>query len=207
MDGSTFFLLCGVPKSQRCGKRDVAMALVNVIRYENNPREVVGKYKENDIRIGSQLIVYPAQTAIFVKGGAILDEFTSGTYTISNENIPLLNKLINFPFGSESPFAAEVWFVNQTAILDCKWGTATPLQIEDPKYKVIVPIKAYGQYGFKVTSPRLFIESFIGNMPSFETEKLGDYFKGIIQSKLSTIVTEAMLATQASVVNISSKTT
>lgn len=183
------------------------MAIVNVVRYENNLREIVGKYAENDIRLGSQLIVYPAQTAFFVRGGRILDEFTSGTYTINSENIPLLNKIINLPFGSDSPFGSEVWFVNQTAILDCKWGTAAPLQIEDTKYGVIVPVRAYGQYGFKITSPRLFLETFVGNMPSFETEKLCDYFRGIIQSQLSAIVNNAMLATDASVVNIGSRTT
>ena len=182
------------------------MAIVNVVRYENNRRQIVGKYAENDIRLGSQLIVYPSQTAFFVRGGVILDEFTSGTYTINSDNIPLLNKIINLPFGSESPFGAEVWFVNQTSMLDCKWGTATPLQVEDPKYGVIVPVKAFGQYGFRVSSPRRFIEAFVGNMPSFETEILGDYFRGIIQSRLSTIVNNALLEANASVVNIASKT-
>ena len=100
------------------------MALVNVVRYENHPDEVVGKYTEDDIRLDSQLIVYPAQTAFFARGGKILDEFTSGTYTINSENIPLLNKIINLPFGKESPFGAEVWFVNQTTMLDCTWGSA-----------------------------------------------------------------------------------
>lgn len=183
------------------------MAIVNVVRYENRPDEVVGKYVEDDIRLGSQLIVYPAQTAFFVRGGKILDEFTSGTYTINSENIPLLNKIINLPFGKETPFAAEVWFVNQTTILDCKWGTAAPLQIEDPKYGVIVPVRAYGQYGFRITNPRLFLESFVGNMPSFDTETLSNYFRGVIQSRLSSIVSDAMLAVDASVVNIGSKAT
>lgn len=40
-------------------------------------------------------MVYPSQTAFFVKGGQILDEFTAGTYTLKSENIPLLGKLIN----------------------------------------------------------------------------------------------------------------
>ena len=183
------------------------MALVNVVRYENHPDEVVGKYAEDDIRLGSQLIVYPAQTAFFVRGGKILDEFTSGTYTICSENIPLLNKIVNLPFGKESPFGAEVWFVNQTTMLDCTWGTAAPIQIEDPKYGVIVPVRAYGQYGFRVSNPRLFLEGFVGNMPSFDTETLGNYFRGVIQSRLSSIISDAMLAVDATVVNIGSKTT
>lgn len=182
------------------------MAIVNVIKYENSKDEIVGKYTENDIRLGSQLIVYPSQTAFFVRGGKILDTFTSGTYTIDSHNIPLLNKLINLPFGDDSPFGAEVWFVNQSSILDCKWGTAVPLQIEDSKYGVVVPIKAFGQYGFRISDPRLFLESFVGNMTSFATELMCDYFRGIIQSKLSTVITQAMLSAEASVVNIGSKT-
>lgn len=182
------------------------MAILNVVRYENNKDEIVGKYTENDIRLGSQLIVYPSQTAFFVRGGHILDEFKSGTHTIESGNIPLLNKLINIPFGGDSPFGAEVWFVNQTAILDCKWGTAAPLQIEDPKYGVIVPVRAFGQYGFRISNPRLFLESFVGNMSSFSTEAVCNYFRGVIQSKLSAVVTQAMLSTDASVVNIGSKT-
>ncbi len=183
------------------------MALVNVVRYENHSDEVVGKYTEDDIRLGSQLIVYPAQTAFFVRGGKILDEFMSGTYTLNSENIPLLNKIINLPFGKESPFGAEVWFVNQTTMLDCTWGTAAPIQIEDPKYGVIVPVRAYGQYGFRVSNPRLFLESFVGNMPSFDTVTLGNYFRGVIQSRLSSIISDAMLTVEATVVNIGSKTT
>ena len=183
------------------------MAIVNVVRYENNRSEIVGKYAENDIRLGSQLIVYPSQTAFFVRGGVIFDEFTTGTYTLNSENLPLLNKIVNLPFGSDSPFGAEVWFVNQTSILDCKWGTAAPLQVEDPKYGVIVPVKAFGQYGFRIGSPRRFLEAFVGNMPSFETETLGNYFRGIIQSRLSAIVNDALREADASVVNIGSKTT
>jgi len=39
-----------------------------------------------------ETIVYPTQTAFFVKGGVILDEFICGTYTLKTENIPLENK-------------------------------------------------------------------------------------------------------------------
>lgn len=178
------------------------MALVNVIKWEANTNELVHKFPIEDLKVGSQLVVYPSQTAFFVKGGQILDEFICGTYTIKSENIPLLNKLINKPFGNESPFQAEVWFINQIALLDCKWGTATPIQIEDPKYGVIVPIRSYGQYGFKIGNPRVYLERLIGNMPTFSTEKIMAYFKGIILSKLTSIISQKLYADNLSIVNI-----
>ena len=95
----------------------------------------------DNLRLGTQLVVYSAQTAFFVKGGKVLDEFQAGTHTLKSENIPLINKLINLPFGSNSPFKAEVWFINQISKLDIKWGTPTPIQLEDPRYNVIVPVR------------------------------------------------------------------
>ena len=180
------------------------MALIDVVKCTTNTRELVSKFPSEDLRIGTQLVVYPGQTVFFIKGGQIYDVFESGTYTLSTSNIPLLNKLINLPFGGNSPFQAEVWFVNQIAILDSKWGTATPLQIEDPKYEVIVPVRAYGQYGFKITDPKLFLQSLIGNMTTFSVDRLNRYFKGKIMSQLTNIVSDKLTRDNISVLNINS---
>jgi len=173
------------------------MALIDVVKCEVNDKELVYKFPSDDLRIGTQLVVYSGQTAFFVKGGKVTDEFTSGTYTIKTENIPILNKLINIPFGSNSPFKAEVWFINQLAILDSKWGTPIPIQLEDPKYGIIVPVRAFGQYGLKVANPRLFLETLVGNMTSFSTEKVSEYFKGKMMSHFNTLLSNKI--TQGSV--------
>lgn len=180
------------------------MALIDVVRCEMPPGILIAKFPSSDLRLGSQLVVHPGQTAIFVKGGAICDEFESGTYTLKTDNIPLLNKLINIPFGGTSPFQAEVWFVSKLSVLDSKWGTATPLQIEDPKYEVIVPVRAYGQYGFKVETPRKLLETLSGNRKSFSSESLGIYFRGKILSQLTSIISNKLIEDQISILNINS---
>lgn len=180
------------------------MALIDVVKCEVNDRELVYKFPSEDLRIGTQLVVYSGQTAFFVKGGKVMDEFTSGTYTIKTENIPLLNKLINLPFGKESPFKAEVWFINNLAILDSKWGTPTPLQLEDPKYGIIVPVRAFGQYGLKVKEPRVFLETLVGNMTSFTTEKVSSYFKGKMMAKFNTLLSTKISNDQISILQINS---
>lgn len=180
------------------------MSVVDIIKWESNPNEVVHKFQSDNLRLGSQLVVYPSQTAFFVKGGKICDEFNSGTYTIKSENIPLLGKVISIPFNGETPFKADVWFVNQVELLDCKWGTQSPLHIEDPKYEVIVPVRAYGQYGIKISKPRVFLERLVGNMPSFATNKVTDYFRGVILSKLTAIIYNKLKEDNVSVLNINS---
>lgn len=181
------------------------MNLVDVISWESNSRELVHEFDNDGLRLGSQLIVYPGQTAFFVKGGKICDEFTSGTYTIKSDNIPLLGKVTNIPFNGETPFKAEVWFVNHISLLNNKWGTMSPIQVEDPQYEVIVPVRAYGQYGMHVENARLFLEKLVGNMSSFETSRVVDYFKGVLLSKLTNIVYDALKKGSESVLTISSQ--
>lgn len=181
------------------------MALVNVIKYEMQDGVFCYKYPVDDIRVGSQLIVYPSQVAFFVKGGQVLDEFTSGTYTISSENIPLLNKVVNIPFGNESPFKAEVWFINRISKLDMPWGTPQPIQIEDPKYHIIVPVRSNGQYGLRISNPRLFLETLIGNMVGFDSEKIDRYFKGRIISLLNQLLAKSIIEKEISVLDINTK--
>lgn len=180
------------------------MAIVDVVRCEMQPGILVEKFPSNDLRLGTQLVVHPGQTAIFVKGGAICDEFESGTYTISTNNIPILCRLINLPFGGASPFQAEVWFINKLSVLDSTWGTATPLQIEDPKYEIIVPVRAYGQFGFRVSEPRKIIETLVGNRSAFSAGNLNIYFRGKILSQLTNIISDKLISDQISILNINS---
>mgnify|MGYP003295846001 FL=1 len=181
------------------------MALIDVVKCEVNDREFVYKFPSDDLRIGTQLVVYTAQTAFFVKGGKICDEFQAGTYTIKSENIPILNKLVNIPFGNNSPFKAEVWFINQITKLDLKWGTPQPIQLEDPKYGIIVPVRAFGQYGIKISNPRQFLETLIGNMTSFTSEKISEYFKGKLIAQLSSLVATKISKDAISILDINTQ--
>ena len=178
------------------------MAIIDVVKWEDNQKEFCHKFPSEDLRVGSQLVVNTAQTAIFVKGGQILDEFTAGTYTLKTENLPLLNKLISLPFGGNSPFQSEVWFINQITRLDMKWGTQQPIQIEDPKYNIIIPVRAFGQYGIKVINPRKFLETLIGNMSIFTSESIDSYFKGKLITKLSSIIAKKIIKDKISVLDI-----
>ena len=180
------------------------MALIDVVKCVVNSNELVYKFPSEDLRLGTQLVVYTGQVAFFVKGGKILDVFESGTYTLRSENLPLLNKLINLPFGGSSPFKAEVWFINLLAVMDSKWGTMTPIQLEDPKYGVIVPVRAFGQYELKVHDPRVFLETLVGNMTSFSTEKVASYFKGKMLSRFSNLLSDKMTRDSISILGVNS---
>jgi len=136
------------------------MAAVDVIKFDgfsDGKAWVAYKYPGDQFMLGSQLIVNPSQEAIFIKGGEICDVFGAGTHTLQTGNLPILNKFVKMPFGGKTPFTAEVFFINKSSRLDMTWGTATPFQLEDPKYGIIVSIRAHGKYGIRITNSSLFV--------------------------------------------------
>ena len=179
------------------------MALIDVIKYNGNNTDFLWKFPSEDLRLGSQLIVGNGQSAFFVKNGQVLDEFSEGRYTLKTGNIPFLNKLINIPFGGNSPFSAEIWYVNKISKLDNKWGTQKPINLEDPIYGVVVPVRAFGQYGFKIASPDKFLKTIIGTIQQFNANDITNYFTGRVLSLISTLISRKIVLEKVSLLQIS----
>src|SRR5260221_9490323 len=67
---------------------------------------------QNEIKMGARLTVRESQVAVFVNEGKIADVYQPGLFTLSTQNMPILTTLNGWKFGFNSPFKAEVYFVN-----------------------------------------------------------------------------------------------
>lgn len=186
------------------------MALIDVVSFNGlaNRDWLIYKHYAEDLTTATQLIVKEGQAAVFIKGGQICDIFHPGTYTLTTANIPILNKLINLPFGGKTPFSAEVYYVNTATKLDLHWGTSDPIPLIDPKYHVRLRIRAFGQAGLKITNIEYFIKEVIGAMNPAEVvsfTKVTDYFKGILVSNLKSLIADAIINDGISALEISAK--
>ncbi len=180
------------------------MAIIEVVKYDGAPSVFIYKYPNTELGTWTQLIVNESQEAILFKGGQALDVFGPGRHTLDTDNIPILNNIINIPFGGKSPFTAEVWYINKVSILDIKWGTPTPIQIQDPKYNVFIPLRAYGQFGFKIIDAKLFLKKVVGTLSSFSSDDLAKYFRGIYLTEVKDHISEYLIQKKISVLEINS---
>jgi membrane protease subunit (stomatin/prohibitin family) len=178
------------------------MAIIDVIKCDHDVSTLVWKFPSENLRLGSQLIVRPGQSAFFVRGGKILDEFHECTVTLKSDNIPLLHKIITIPFGGNTPFQAEVWFINTLISLDNKWGTPNAMLLEDPDYNIVVPVRAFGQYGIRVNNALVFFEKLIGTLKSFTNQDITNYFNGIMITRVSDSIAEKLVLDKISVLKI-----
>lgn len=183
------------------------MATIDVISWQCNKSELCYRYNSDNIKDGATLVVHESQAAFFVEGGAIKYVFEdAGSHILSTENMPFLNSLRNVPYGGATPTKAEVWFVNRVSIPGLRWGTPTPILLEDPTYKIIVPVTAYGKYGLRITDARLFLESLIGNMSNMPTNSISDdVVKPYIIQGVSEILSKQISSGASSILNISNE--
>ena len=185
------------------------MSIIDRIKYDGNLQGnqwLIYKCPSDQYALGSQLIVGEGQEAVFFRGGQALDIFRPGTHTLSTGNLPLLNRLVNFPFGGKTPFTAEIYYVNKTANLDMKWGTSVPIPMEDPKYGLLLNVGARGQYGISIEDSRLFVTRIVGViLGGMEITPLLilRYFNGMINAKVKSILSEHMISQRISFLEIS----
>ncbi len=178
------------------------MAIIEVVKFEGDPSLLAWKYPNVELGTWTQLIVNEAYEAVLFKGGKACDVFMAGRHTLETANIPILNNLVNMPFGGKSPFAAEVWYVNKKYALDVKWGTATPIQIQDPKYNLFLPLRSFGQFGIQVTDSKKFLIKLTGTLNEFSQDTMKKHFKGLYLTNVKDAISSYLIKNNVSALEI-----
>lgn len=147
---------------------------------------------QNEIKMGAKLTVRESQVAVFINEGQIADVFQPGMYTLSTQNMPILSTLKGWKYGFNSPFKAEVYFVNTKKFLDNKWGTPNPVMVRDPEFGP-VRLRAFGVYEYRVEDAAKFIKDIVGTDGDFTVEKINNQLRNIIITRFSDAVAESKI--------------
>lgn len=179
------------------------MAVIDLVKWDGSPQLLAWKFPSQELSTWTQMIVNESQEAYVVRGGVYDGPFGAGRHTLTTANLPLLGGLIGLPFGGQSPFTAEVWYVNKLTNLDVRWGTADPIQLQDPKYNIMVPVRAFGQYGIRISDSKKFLLKLVGTVSSFDSDALAEYFKGIFITRIKSEIANQIIKQGQSILEIS----
>ncbi|SFL50306.1 protein of unknown function [Lachnospiraceae bacterium KH1T2] len=118
--------------------------------------------RENSIRWGSSLRVREGEVAVFVynQGNNEMQDFIVGPFdqAIKTKNFPVLADIIGLAYNGNSPFQAEVYFINLAKIIQVGFGVPY-FDIYDPRYADFgVPVAVRGTISFKIADYREFIK-------------------------------------------------
>lgn len=169
--------------------------LIDIIEWtDDSTNTIVWRFPryQNEIKMGARLTVRESQVAVFVNEGKIADVYNPGLYTLSTQNMPILTTLQGWKYGFNSPFKAEIYFVNTKQFIDQKWGTKNPIMLRDAEFGPL-RLRAFGNYAIRVIDPGKFIKEIAGTQAHFTTEEVTEQLRNLIITRFTDALAESKI--------------
>ena len=177
--------------------------LLEIIQWEDDSRDTLSwRFPDQDkeIKRGAQLIVRESQVSQFVYLGQFGDTFGPGKHSLVTDNIPVLSTLKGWKYGFESPFKADVYFVNTRLFTGNKWGTQNPIMMRDPDFG-IVRMRAYGTYDFRIADVKTFLKEVAGTDNHFRLDEFAD----TMRSRFVSVFSDALASSKVPALDVATR--
>ena len=187
----------------------------DLIACENMPNDLLMIKKTTETGVitnGSVIRVMPSQCAVICQNGKILDIIAEeGDYLLDESASPSIfagqfkdtfkDIWERFQFGGASEDQQEVYFFNMKEIIDNKFGTVTPIIYKDWSYMlpnkltgemlpIIIKVKCYGNYTFKIENPMMFMEKISGTANYYQREQITEQIKSEVLETVQNVLNE-----------------
>ncbi len=169
--------------------------LIDIIEWLDDSSDTIAwRYDRygNEIKNGAQLTVRESQVAVFINEGKLADVFPPGRYELTTQNLPILSTLKGWVHGFNSPFKAEVYFLNTKKFTNQKWGTPNVFYLRDADFGR-VSLRAFGTYTMKIGDPVKFITEVAGTSGDFSTSDINSELRSLIVTQFIDAVGESKI--------------
>lgn len=157
------------------------------------PGDGAATRKENAIRWGSSLRVKDGEVAVFVykqESGAVQD-FIEGPFddTLRTANFPVLSNILGMAYAGDSPFQAEVYFINLAGNIKIDFRVPY-FDVFDPRaLDFPVRMAAGGSLRMNITDYRAFIR--LHRLVNFEISAFADLVRDAVVRRVKQVVANA----------------
>ena len=163
--------------------------------------------RETAIRTGSTLRVKSGEVAVFVykKADGEIEDYIVGPHdeTISTKNFPVLATLIGLWYEGDTPFQAEVFFINVGGATQIKFGIPY-FDVIDPRFPdFMVPVSVRGTLTFQIEDYKAFVKCH--QLRTFSLDNLKKKISDLVTRYVKTVVTNAPAEANIPVVAIETR--
>jgi membrane protease subunit (stomatin/prohibitin family) len=149
--------------------------------------------QDNEIQSGAMLTVRESQLALFVNEGKIADQLPPGLHKLTTQTLPVMTNLRNWDKLFDSPFKSDVYYFSTRQQMDCKWGTQQPVTIRDKDFGA-VRVRAFGNYSFHVSDPKLLFTQISGTRELYTVADLDSQLRGLLIQEMANAVANSGVA-------------
>lgn len=176
----------GVMNVIRCDEQDYM-----VWKWRPLGQDANSTSRENSIRWGSSLRVKDGEVAVFVykQQDGTTQDFIEGPFDdiIKTANLPVLSSILGLAYGGDSPFQAEVYFINLQGNNQLKFYTDS-FGVYDPRLPDHgIPVSVFGTMTFSLVNYKEFIK--LNRLVNFSHEQFLEQVKDAIDKYVKGVIT------------------
>lgn len=165
---------------------------------------IVFKHPDQNFPFWSQLTVDSDECAVFFKDGKVVGVLPPGRHTMSTQNIPFLNNIVN-KFTGGDVFISEIFFVKTSPLRGVPFGGPIGDMIDPLTGEQVIP-RIFGEFSVVVTDPVRFIVGYTGQAAQGDNDTILDWVKGLFMNGVKTTLGELCEVEQKSVLQAVSLT-
>ena len=163
--------------------------------------------REDSIRSNSILKVKTGEVAVFVckQDNRTFEDYVVGPFEekIKTANLPIISKIVSWFYEGDTPFQAQVFFINIAKANQIKFGIPY-FNVVDPRYRDFeVPVAVRGTLMFKIEDYREFVKYH--KLESFNFEEFQANITDTITTIVKEVVSKETLETNTPVISIESR--
>lgn len=163
--------------------------------------------RENSIRWGTSLRVREGSVAVFVysQPDGTVQDYIEGPCDrrIDTLNLPILSTLQGFLYAGDTPFQAEIYFINLAKLIQIPFAVPY-FDLFDPRFMDFgVPTAVRGSINFQITDYKEFIK--LHRLETFDIQTFQQQIRGAVAKVVKSIVSNAPVDHNIPVVQIERK--
>jgi len=149
---------------------------------------IVFKHPDQNFPFWSQLTVDSDECAVFFKDGRVVGVLPPGRHTMSTQNIPFLNNIVN-KFTGGDVFISEIFFVKTSPVRSIPFGGPIGDMIDPLTQEQVIP-RIFGEFSLVVTDPVRFVVGYTGQAAQGDNDQVLHWIKGLFMNGVKTTLGE-----------------
>ncbi|AKV03087.1 hypothetical protein AKJ09_09750 [Labilithrix luteola] len=177
---------------------------IMVARPDQAKHLIIYKHPDQNVPNWTQLTVDSDECAVFFKDGRVVGVLPPGRHTLSTQNIPFLNNIVN-RFTGGDVFISEIFFVKTSPVRSVPFGGPIGDMIDPLTGEQVIP-RIFGEFSLVVTDPVRFIVGYTGQAAQGDNDAILSWIKGLFMNGVKTTLGELCEVEQKSVLQAVSLT-
>ena len=191
------------------GQGDARRGIVDNVFVNLEKGCLVHRYPYDNLSTHAKVTVQEGQQMVFLSEGMYSDLFLPGGHTLSTNNLPFLQRLVNLPYGGDSAFKTTLFVVSTTrqrlAGDDAGWGTGLTIRdytMANTPQGITIGVGAYGTYEFRITNAIAFIREFVGTEHDLYLADFTDQFRSVVSQRITSTLSKYFSQQRVSITEI-----